>query len=218
MKNNTAEYIYALRNDYQSASLDETTARRNPYEQFEIWLAEAIEQVADDPNAMILATADKNGKPRARIVLLRGYDRRKGFDFYTNYESQKGTEIAENPQASLLFFWAKLERQVRIDGVISKVSRRQSEAYFATRPRESQIGAWASAQSRVIGSRRELEEKIAALEKQFAGKTIPCPAYWGGYAVKPAAFEFWQGGRNRLHDRLSYTKTKSGWKIERLSP
>lgn len=213
----TIGHIYSLRKDYETRSLDEETAKRNPFEQFELWLAEAIAEVSDDPNAMTITTATREAKPSSRIVLLRGFDR-KGFVFYTNYDSQKGSEIAENPQASILFFWAKLERQVRIDGFISKVSRRQSEEYFATRPRESQIGAWASLQSSVLSSRRELEEKIAALEKQFEGREVSCPENWGGYVLKPEAFEFWQGRKSRLHDRLRYTKAKRGWKIERLSP
>jgi pyridoxamine 5'-phosphate oxidase len=213
----TIGHIYSLRKDYETRSLDEETIKRNPFEQFELWLAEAIGEAVEEPNAMTITTATKTGKPSSRIVLLRGFDR-KGFVFYTNYDSQKGREIAENPQASILFFWAKLERQVRIDGSISKVTRRHAEEYFATRPRESQIGAWASLQSSVISSRAELEEKIAALEREFAGREVPCPENWGGYALKPDAFEFWQGGKSRLHDRLRYTKTKSAWKIERLSP
>lgn len=214
---NTADYIYALRNDYQTNSLDEENAKRNPFEQFEIWLNEAIAKDADEPNAMVITTADAEGKPSARIVLLRGYDK-NGFVFFTNYNSQKADDIAENPQASILFYWAKLERQIRIEGTISKTSRRLSKDYFASRPRESQIGAWASDQSSEISSRQELEEKIAELEKKFEGKEVPCPDFWGGYILKPNSFEFWQGRKNRLHDRLRYTKSKSAWKIERLSP
>jgi pyridoxamine 5'-phosphate oxidase len=214
---NPADYIYNLRADFEKRTLDEATAARNPFAQFGQWLDEAIAEKIDDPNAMTLATASSDGRPAARVVLLRGFDA-KGFVFFTNYESRKGAEIEENPQASLLFFWAQMERQVRVDGRVGKTSRRVSTAYFATRPRESQIGAWASAQSRVIASRQELEEKIAALERKFAGKTVPCPDFWGGYILKPQTFEFWQGRKSRLHDRLLYTKTKSGWKMERLSP
>jgi pyridoxamine 5'-phosphate oxidase len=211
------DYIYALRNDYAAKSLDEQTVLKNPFEQFELWMTEAISEAVDEPNAMTLATATRDGKPSSRIVLLRGFSP-KGFVFFTNYDSQKGAELTENPQASLLFFWAKLERQIRIEGVVSKASRKTSEDYFATRPRESQIGAWASAQSRVIANRRELEEKIIELEAHFEGKKIPLPPFWGGFVVKPFSFEFWQGRKNRLHDRLLYRKTSSAWKIERLSP
>lgn len=214
---NTADYIYALRNDYQTNSLDEETAKRNPFEQFEIWLNEAISGGADEPNAMVITTADAHGKPSSRIVLLRGYDK-NGFVFFTNYNSQKAQNIAENPQASILFYWAKLERQIRIEGAISKTSRRLSKDYFATRPRESQIGAWASDQSSEISSRSELEEKIIEIDKRFAGKGVPCPDFWGGYVLKPDSFEFWQGRKSRLHDRLCYIKSGSKWKIERLSP
>jgi pyridoxamine 5'-phosphate oxidase len=216
----TTEFIYSLRNDYAADSLDETTVKPDPIEQFEIWMNSAIAAMrttAEDVNAMTVSTATKDGKPSARIVLLRGFSA-KGFVFFTNYDSQKGIEIAENPQASLLFFWAKLQRQVRIDGAIAKTSRKVSTDYFATRPRDSQIGAHASAQSSVIESRRVLEEKIAALEKKFAGKPVPCPKNWGGYVLKPDAFEFWQGRANRLHDRLRYVKKGVGWQIERLSP
>lgn len=214
---NPAEYIYDLRNDYQTKSLDRESARKNPFEQFELWLSEAIAEAVEEPNAVTLTTATASAKPSARIVLLRGFDR-KGFVFFTNYDSQKGFEIAENPQASLLFYWARLERQVRIEGLITKASRKVSTEYFASRPRESQIGAWASAQSSVIRNRRELEEKLKELEKRFAGKNVPCPEFWGGYVLKPDQFEFWQGRASRLHDRLRYAKTKSAWKIERLSP
>jgi pyridoxamine 5'-phosphate oxidase len=214
---NSAEYIYALRNDYRKKSLEKADARLNPFEQFEIWMTEAIEADMDDPNAMVLATATADGKPSARIVLLRGFDR-QGFVFFTNYDSQKSREIEENPQASLLFYWSNLERQIRLEGAISKTNRRLSQEYFASRPRASQIGAWASAQSRTIESRQELEEKISEAEKRFAGRKVDCPEFWGGYILKPRSFEFWQGRESRLHDRLRYSKTKSAWKIERLSP
>lgn len=213
----TTDYIYALRSEYESTRLDKATASRNPFEQFEIWLAEAIAAEVDEPNAMVLSTATAQGKPSGRVVLLRGFDR-KGFVFYTNYDSHKAEEIAENPRASLVFFWSKLQRQIRIEGEVSRASRRLSEAYFETRPRESQIGAWASAQSRAIRNRGELEKQIAEIEKRFAGKEVPCPDFWGGFVVKPNLFEFWQGGKSRLHDRLRYIKTKSAWKIERLCP
>lgn len=212
-----SKYIYDLRSDYEAENLEESTVSRNPFEQFENWLAEAIAADVDEPNAMILSTAASSCKPSSRVVLLRGFDR-KGFVFFTNYESRKSKEIAENPQASLLFFWAKLERQVRIEGVISKTSRKISKEYFMTRPRASQIGAWASPQSSVIASRRELEEKFAEQEKRFDGKDVECPEFWGGFILKPDLFEFWQGRKSRLHDRLRYTKKRNVWKIDRLSP
>lgn len=211
------EYIYDLRSDYGAENLRASIVKRSPFEQFEIWLAEAIAADLEEPNAMVLSTAAKDGKPSSRVVLLRGFDR-KGFVFFTNYDSRKGREIAENPQASLLFYWEKLERQVRIEGVISKASRKISKEYFASRPRESQIGAWASPQSQTISSRRELEEKFAESEERLAGKNVECPDFWGGFVLKPEMFEFWQGRESRLHDRLRYTKKGRVWKIERLSP
>ena len=214
---NITDYIYALRKDYETKILYKADVKESPFEQFGIWMAEAVAEGIEDANAMVLATASKDGKPSSRVVLLRNFSE-KGFVFYTNYLSQKGREIAENPYASLLFFWSKLERQVHIKGKISKASRKDAEEYFATRPRESQIGAWASAQSSVLANRLELEEKIAEAEKQFAGRDVPCPKYWGGYCLKPDSFEFWQGRPSRLHDRLLYTNTKFVWKIERLSP
>lgn len=218
MKNHPSQLIYTLRSDYATRSLEEADAKKNPFEQFEIWMGEALSEYAEDANAMTLTTASTDGKSSARIVLLRGFSP-KGFVFFTNYDSRKGSDIAENPRASLLFYWARLERQVRVEGAIEKTGRRVSLDYFATRPRDSQIGAWASAQSRVLERGRiELEEKFAALEKKFAGKAVPCPEFWGGYIVKPVEIEFWQGRANRLHDRLRYTKSGRAWRIERLSP
>jgi pyridoxamine 5'-phosphate oxidase len=213
----TSEYIYALRGEYASRRLEKATAKRNPIEQFEIWMAEAIAEKTEEANAMVLSTATKSGRSSSRVVLLRGFDRR-GFIFYTNYDSRKAAEIEENPRASLLFFWSKLHRQVRIEGEIARASRRLSEAYFATRPRESQIAAWASAQSRAIKDRKELEKQIAEIETRFEGREVPCPEFWGGFVLKPDLFEFWQGGKSRVHDRLQYTKAARGWTIERLSP
>lgn len=171
-----------------------------------------------EPNAMTLATATPDGKPSARIVLLKSFDH-QGFVFYTNYESQKGQELDNNPQAALLFCWLELERQVRIEGSVERVTPAESKAYFQSRPRESQIGAWASPQSRVIEGRFVLEEKVQELATTFKyDAVLPLPAFWGGYRVRPDVVEFWQGRESRLHDRIRYTREKIGWTIERLAP
>lgn len=171
-----------------------------------------------DLNAMTLATADRQGRPSVRVVLLKGLDER-GFIFYTNYNSRKGRELEENPEAALVFYWRDQERQVCVAGQVSKVSASESEAYFRSRPRGSRIGAWASEQSAVLANREELEEKWNGFEKKFPGEDIPCPAHWGGYVLKPIRIEFWQGRPNRLHDRFRYSRRPDGsWQIERLSP
>lgn len=210
-------FVTTIRRDYSQKLFDEDSALENPFEQFEIWLSEAIAANVFEPNAMVLATATKEGKPTSRIVLLRGFDA-EGFTFFTNYDSRKGKEIEGNPQASLLFFWAEIERQVRIDGAASKASREVSDSYFATRPRESQIGAWISPQSEIIETRGVLEKKYAEAAKEWEGKVIQRPPNWGGFVVKPEIFEFWQGRESRLHDRLVYTKAETGWEIKRLAP
>lgn len=166
---------------------------------------------------MVLATADREGRPSARTVLLKDVDQR-GFVFYTNYESRKGKELKENPRAALVFNWLQLRRQVCIEGSVSRVSREESEAYFKTRPRGHQLGAWASRQSSVVSGREELDRRLAALEVQYQGKEIPLPPYWGGYRVTPERIEFWQGRANRMHDRLLYRRQKDGWVLERLAP
>jgi pyridoxamine 5'-phosphate oxidase len=166
---------------------------------------------------MTLATASPDGAPAARTVLLKAFDA-QGFVFYTNYESQKGKDLAANPRATLLFCWLALERQVRIDGNVARVSREESEAYFHSRPIGSQYGAWASRQSSVVENREALDAKLREVEQQYAGQTVPLPPYWGGYRVTPTMFEFWQGRENRMHDRLRYRRNGDGWKIERLSP
>lgn len=171
-----------------------------------------------DVNAMALATADKEGRPSARMVLLKGVDER-GFIFYTNYESRKGDELTENPQAALVFYWAEFERQICITGSVKKLPREESEAYFRTRPRGSRLAAWASRQSAVVGSRPELEQNWEAAEAKYAGADVPLPPYWGGYVLSPSRMEFWQGRVNRLHDRFCYTRQPDGrWLIERLAP
>lgn len=209
--------IADIRKEYKQRSLDESDVVKDPVQQFSKWWEEAINSGIDEVNAMTLATADATGKPSARIVLLKGMDE-NGFVFFTNYNSHKGEDIAANPFASLVFFWKELERQVRIEGTISKVSAEESDAYFNSRPAGSRIGAWASPQSKVIASRQVIEKKVQELEKDFDGKTIERPQHWGGYVVMPQVIEFWQGRPSRLHDRIRYTKVENGWKIERLAP
>ena len=211
------EMIQNLRQDYKTAELSEKDVVKNPIEQFEKWFSDAVNAQIYEPNVMTLATADKSGRPNARIVLLKGFDQ-DGFSFYTNYLSQKGKEIKKNPFACLVFFWAELERQVRIEGKIEKLDKETSEQYFHSRPTGSQIGAIASPQSQVITGRAILENKVEQLTEQYEGKTIPKPAHWGGYIVKPSAIEFWQGRPSRLHDRIKYTLVNGNWKIERLAP
>ncbi|MBY0480704.1 MAG: pyridoxamine 5'-phosphate oxidase [Chitinophagaceae bacterium] len=209
--------IADIRRDYSLRSLLESDVAANPYEQFGKWWSEAINSEVDEVNAMTLATATPDGIPSARIVLLKGYDR-NGFVFFTNYNSQKGQDIAANPKACLLFFWKELERQVRIDGNIEKISAAESEEYFQSRPVGSRIGAWCSPQSAVIEDRSVIEKNIAHYEAKFSNQPVPRPEHWGGYIVKPTAIEFWQGRSSRLHDRLRYSLTAESWKIERLAP
>lgn len=211
------DIITNLRRSYSLKELSETLVLKDPVEQFSIWMNEAINSNIIDPHAMILATSSNNGKPSARVVLLREFDNR-GFVFYSNYQSAKAKDLNENPAAALLFFWAELERQVRIEGIVEKISREESEKYFASRPREHQISAWASNQSEVITNREVLERQFEQIKQKFSGKEIPLPPFWGGYRVTPNRFEFWQGRESRLHDRIRYTIESGSWKIERLSP
>lgn len=202
--------------DYTSGSLDESDAADNPFDQFRFWFAEAGRLIERDPNAMTLATVGSDGRPSARIVLLRGYGE-DGFVFFTNYDSRKGEELAANPQASLLLFWAPLERQIRIEGTVSKVSAEESDAYFSLRPVGNRLGAWASPQSREIPSRESLAQRVREFEARF-GSAPPRPDNWGGYRLKPDAIEFWQGRADRLHDRLLYRREQEGWRRVRLAP
>ena len=208
--------IADIRKDYRLQSLEEKDVYADAIQQFTYWWNEAVNSEIEEVNAMTLATATIAGVPSARIVLLNDYDE-NGFVFFTNYQSHKGKEMEENPKAALVFFWKELERQVRIEGNIEKIEAKDSDAYFNSRPIGSRIGAWASPQSQVIGNRKNIEENAAAVQAKF-GDEIPRPAHWGGYRLKPAKIEFWQGRSNRLHDRLLYTKHANGWNIERLAP
>ncbi len=212
-----ARNVADLRKEYTRSGLSESDVNPEPVEQFRRWFEEALAADLHEPNAMIVATASPDGLPSARVVLLKGFDDR-GFVFYTNYEGRKGRELEENPRAALLFYWGELERQVRIEGTASRVSEEESDAYYAGRPRGSRLGALASEQSRVVGSREVLEGRIKNLEAEYEGRDVPRPAFWGGYRVEPEAMEFWQGRENRLHDRLVYRRGDGGWKMERLQP
>jgi pyridoxamine 5'-phosphate oxidase len=209
--------IADLRRDYASRALTEADAGDDPIQQFSIWFGEALKAELLDVNAMTLATATRDGEPHARIVLLKGFDE-LGFVFFTNYESAKARQLEQNPRASLLLFWAELERQVRITGAVTKTSAQESETYFHSRPFASQIGAWASEQSRTVADRTVLESKYGELAAKYAGGAVPLPPFWGGYRVAPDVIEFWQGRTNRLHDRLRYARAGSNWTRARLAP
>lgn len=207
-----------LRKDYALAGLLEKDLARDPFQQFEKWFQEAEAAKVVEPNAMTLATATADGRPAARTVLLKGLDGR-GFVFYTNYESRKGRELLANAHATLVFPWLALERQVIVEGTVSQVSREETDAYFHSRPRASQLGAWVSRQSSIIPDRAVLENEMKTLEAKYAGATVPLPLHWGGYRVTPKTVEFWQGRRSRLHDRLRYRRAANGgWTVERLAP
>ena len=207
------------RKSYERGALDEHEIDRNPFQQFTIWYDEAVAADLPEPESMTLSTATRDGRPSARIVLLRGYDE-TGFCFFTNYSSQKGQELAVNPYAALTFHWVELERQVRIAGRVEKLTAEESDAYFQSRPSQSRIGAWSSPQSNVIPSREILEQLFNEYQKQYSDETaIPRPEHWGGYRVIPERIEFWQGRPNRLHDRLQFSRTDQGpWTLQRLAP
>ena len=208
-----------LRREYQArGGLTESSAAKSPFDQFEKWFNDATEAGIDLPDAMTLATATPDGIPSARMVVLRGFDK-NGFCFYTDYDSQKGKELAENPHAALVFYWRDLDRQVRCNGTVEKMTAAESDAYFASRPVDSQLGVWAERQSIVISGREHLTTNFEKTEQTYSDNDIPRPSHWGGYRLVPNMFEFWQGCPSRLHDRLRYTlKGNSRWEIERLSP
>ena len=212
------DHVARLRQEYTRAGLKESDADPSPIEQFRRWFEDALAADLHEPNAMTLATATPDGRPSARIVLLKGFDE-QGFVFYTNYEGRKSRELEINPYCALVFYWGELERQVRIEGRVSRVSEADSDAYFAGRPRGSQLGAWVSEQSRPVQDRGALEERLRELEAGYDGREVPRPPFWGGYRVEPEVIEFWQGRENRLHDRLRYRRSDGGrWRRERLQP
>ncbi len=205
-----------LRRDFSSVGLEEASVAANPFDQFSIWMDAALNADIIDPNAMTVSTVGEDGRPSARIVLLKQFDA-EGFSFYTNYESKKGTDLLQNPFSVFHFFWPQLDRQMAIYGRVEKTSREESEKYFKSRPVDSRIGAWTSAQSREIDSRETLEKRFDEFRETF-GDDVPLPPFWGGFRLTPDKFEFWQGRQNRLHDRIVYDRSGENWQIRRLSP
>ena len=212
------QHISQLREDFMKGELSENNLNKKPDLQFEQWMKDAIDAKVNEVPACNLATVDKNNKPSARIIYLREFSNNE-FYFYTNYDSRKGIQIAENPNVCLTFFWPELERQIRIEGVITqKAEAEKSDAYFNARPQDSKIGAWSSPQSRVLNNREELNTFIEGNKTKFNNQKIPRPEFWGGYVIKANYYEFWQGRKNRLHDRIAFTLENGNWKIERLAP
>ena len=212
----STQWFESLRISYEQGELNESDVNHNPIQQFNIWLQEAIANLVSEPNAMVLATANKNGEPSARNVLLKSADE-KGFIFFSNKQSDKAKDLAENPQATLLFSWLSQHRQVIVKGKVFEISREESNEYFQTRPYGSRISAWVSNQSQVIKNREVLEQKVKEFMDKYP-KEVPMPDYWGGYILKPESVEFWQGRPSRLHDRIRFTKKENSWIIERISP
>ncbi len=213
MKKNIAD----LRVSYQQGSLRKAALNPDPYKQFSTWFEQATTAGVPEPNAMMLSTSTRDGRPSSRMVLLKDFSE-KGFSFFTNFNSRKGSEMEENPHVSLLFYWGEPERQVRIEGIAVKLPDRDADEYFRSRPAGHQIGAWVSEQSSIILSRKVLDERLLHYQAAFGQGPVPRPPHWGGYIVQPMVFEFWQGGENRLHDRFRYTKLDTGWVIDRLAP
>jgi pyridoxamine 5'-phosphate oxidase len=209
--------VAEIRREYAREELLEESVEQDPINQFAIWFEQALRSRVIEPNAMSLGTVGEGGYPSVRIVLLKGFDS-DGFRFFTNYNSRKGRELENNPQAALCFFWPELERQVRVEGKVSKLSREESEEYFNSRPRLSRLGAWASNQSSELASRAELEQNFEDIRKKFDDNPIPVPDFWGGFLLIPSVIEFWQGREGRMHDRIQYTRQKDEWKQKRLSP
>ena len=213
---NDKQRLEDIRQEYKKFKLDVDSINKDPFAQFDLWMKEALDDDFSDPTAFVLSTASAERRPSSRVLLLKGFDE-KGFKFYTNYESRKGEELSENPYASMLFFWDKFERQVRIEGKVEKMAPEESDIYFQTRPRTSKLGAWASDQSSVLKSRFSLMKDVAKLMAKYP-LHIPLPPHWGGYRLIPDRFEFWQGRESRLHDRIRFLINESGWQIDRLYP
>lgn len=209
--------LHQMRQEYAAGSLNETNMPHNPMEVFNVWLDFAINSGLTEPNAMTVATATADGKPSARVVLLKEVND-NGFVFFTNYMSRKGSELIVNPQVAIVFDWHNLERQVRVEGRAEKLSAEESEAYFNERPEDAKIGAWASPQSKIVKDREELEKHLEEIEEQFEDMPVHRPSHWGGYLIRPSVIEFWQGRPSRMHDRIVYYKTEDGWTMHRLAP